>query len=383
MTSAFPVHPQPLTDELFSSWVYRVARANGQNVFSFCYLLIPEMRNTYYNLDYVVTEQILQKLSMPLRVTYFRSRETTLDSYSGKLFARSTPKANRKTCILQTGSQKNNHRRYCLQYCPLCLAEGEPYYRKVWRVSFITVCSRHACQLYDRCPRCSSPIRPLLNDVGQPHKMPFLGAITQCFHCAFDLKNTAVCIAKADVVEDTILYERILREGFIKLEVGSNWIYSFSFFQVLRHLMRLVLREVVRDQEKDNIQDPDMLPHNLRYQCMSLLSGVFSNWPSQFIAFCINNKLLYSDFTNNTNKRPLIPYWLEKNIRQNLYSPNSPPSEQSVIAAIDYLIAHDKRLNASALNRLLGYEDSGVIKNVLKSYQRNKLFHLPYMRKPE
>lgn len=382
MDNTLPVHPQPMPDELFSSWVYRVARANGQNVFSFCYLIMPEIRSIYYNLDHMIALQAVKKLAKLFNTPFLTAWETTLESYSGKLFEASTPKANRKTCVLHTGSQKNAERRYCLQYCPLCLSEGECYYRKKWRVSFITVCCTHGCHLCDRCPECGSPIRPLLNDLDQPHKMPFLGDISQCFQCQFNLKNTKVKKADDKVVKNTLFYEDILLNGFIQLENMNRWIYSFSFFQVLRHLMRLSLRKVSVENDNLNIHNPDMLPQNLRYQCICALIDTFLNWPSKFVALCDKNKFIYSDFTNNRKKKPITPYWLEKVVRQHLYSPNAFPSEQCITAAIDYLIKHNKRLNASVINRLLGYEDSGVIKAVLKKHQRTKLFHLPYMRKP-
>ena len=380
MRPTLPVHPQPMPDELFSSWVYRAARANGQNVFSFCYLLVPENRNIYHNFDNFVAKQVVQRFAKLLRTPFSEAWETTLESYSSVLFEAPTPRVNRKTGILHTGNLQNMHRRYCLQYCPLCLSKGECYYRKSWRVSFITVCSIHGCQLHDRCPKCQSPVRPLLNDVDQPHKMPFLGDISQCYQCKFNLKNAEKQNADHKVISNTLFYEDILRKGFAQLEEPNEWIYSFSFFQVLRHLMMLSLKEFDTGRESFN-NDPDMLSQSLRYQCMFALTDVFRNWPTKFIEICKDNKWLYSDFTSNKKNKPVTPYWLEEVIRKNLYSPKPSPSEQSIMAVIDYLLKHNKRLNASVINRFLGYGDSKVVKAVLRKHQRKKLFHLPYMRK--
>lgn len=380
MTQCWPVHPQPLPDELFSSWIYRAARANGQNVFSLCYLLVPKLRNTYYSFDYVVTKHVVWKFSKVLRVSSERAWQTTLESYAGYLFDQSTPKVNRKTGILQTGLRQNHHKRFCLQFCPLCLAEGEPYFRKKWRVSFITVCTKHTCQLHDRCPECSSPIKPQSNDIGRPKKMPFPGEITQCFKCGFNLKCSAVKRANLQAVLDTYWYESVLDSGFVQL-LKEQWIYSFSFFKVLRHLIRLTVTKHLRSTQAGKLIDTDTLPHDLRYQAMCELSGAFTQWPNTFISFCKKNNIPYSDLTSITKEKPLLPFWLDSEARQYLYTPNLSLTEESIKAAIDYLLAYNKTINISELNRFLGYTDSKTISNTLKCYQQEKQFQLSHMRK--
>jgi hypothetical protein len=377
----WPVHPQPLPDEIFSSWIHRAARANGQNFFSLCYLLTPEMKNTHHNYDYLTTEDIVRKFSRVLRTSYKRALGTTLDSLTGYLFEQPTPKANRKTCVLQEGIKPNNHKRFSLQFCPVCLSEGEPYFRKQWRISLMTVCAKHGCQLHDRCPECNSPVQPLKNEIKTKHRMPFLGEITQCFHCGFNLKETTVVQANQQVILDTIWYEKILKSGFVSLS-NTPWIYSFSFFHVLRHLIRCVMQKHLGyNTFRGNGIDPDVMPLEDRYKAMYHLSGVFEQWPTKFLGLCEKLNLTYSDLTCMAKQKPLLPFWLESVVKHHLYFPNLHPSNESIRAAIDYLVAHRKRLNASELNRILGYEDSAVIKKVLRNYQQERQFHLPYMRR--
>lgn len=367
MISPLPVHPQPLPDELFSSWVYRVARANGQNVFSFCHLLLPELKRRYYDIDNAVNTGVLQNLSQLLRTPYVKAWETTLDSYGGLLYSISTPKANRKTCILHTGITKNLDKRFSLQYCPLCLAEHEPYYRKVWRISFITVCTKHACKLHDRCPQCHKPVKPLLNDIGQPHKMPFLGNITQCSYCSFELHATPVQGASRDLVVDTHFYEKVLKAGYSQLGTTSDWIYSFSFFCVLRHLLYLLRPE---SHQKSS---PDVMSHESRYVAMKKLAGVFNDWPSRLIELCHQSDIKYYHFTNMTKSRAPIPYWFDIAIRSKLYEPNLGPTKESVSTVLHYMKSNNLRISLLQVNKLLGYRDSGLAKQfykeIIKQYQ--------------
>jgi len=372
MAQCWPVHPQPLPDELFSSWIYRAARANGQNVFSLCYLLVPKLRNTYYSFDYVVTKHVVWKFSKVLRVSSERAWQTTLESYAGYLFDQSTPKVNRKTGILQTGLRQNHHKRFCLQFCPLCLAEGEPYFRKKWRVSFITVCTKHACQLHDRCPECSSPIKPQSNDIGYPKKMPFPGEITQCFKCGFNLKYSAVKRANLQAVLDTYWYESVLDSGFVQLS-KEQWIYSFSFFKVLRHLIRLTATKHLRGTQAGKLIDTDTLPHDLRYQAMCALSGAFRGWPTNFISYCKSRNIKYSDLTSIAKYKFPLPFWLDDAIKLRIYKPNVKPSKESITAAISYMQSRRKKLSVLQLNKLMGYEDSKYLKkiyNILVSDKR-------------
>jgi hypothetical protein len=344
--------------------------------------LNPEIKNIHHNYDYLTTENTVLKFSRVLRASYKRALGTTIDSLAGYLFEQATPITNRKTCILQEGTAQNNHKRFSLQFCPLCLSEGEPYFRKQWRISLMTVCTKHACQLHDRCPECHSPIQPLKNEIRTRHRLPFLGEITQCFQCGFNLKETTVVQADLQVVLDTVWYEKILKTGFVSLE-NTQWIYSFSFFQVLRHLIRCVIQKRLNYNSfiRGNGIDPDVMPHEHRYNAMCQLSGVFKQWPTNFLIFCEKLNLTYSDLTCMAKQKPLLPFWLESVVKHHLYFPNVQPSDESIKAAIDYIVAHGKRLNASKLNRILGYEDSAVIKKVLRNYQQERQFHLPYMRK--
>ena len=45
--------------------------------------------------------------------------------------------------------------------CPWCLqGDAEPYFRRQWRLTFVTLCPQHRCQLLDRCAACAAPCSP-------------------------------------------------------------------------------------------------------------------------------------------------------------------------------------------------------------------------------
>lgn len=47
-----------------------------------------------------------------------------------------------------------------MQFCPDCLAEGPPHFRKAWRLGFVVSCPRHGTALADACPHCGAPVAP-------------------------------------------------------------------------------------------------------------------------------------------------------------------------------------------------------------------------------
>lgn len=360
----WPLHPQPLPDEIFSSWIYRTSRANGIKFYSLCRLVAPEERNVYTNFDHIISQSAVREFARKLKTTYRRAFETTLDSYAGYLFENATKKGNMKTCLLHTGISSNELNRFPLQICPLCLSEGEPYFRKRWRVSLVTVCTEHECKLLDQCPECLSPIKPLKHDSKNVNK-PFKGKITSCFNCGLDLASCSTKSANKALVEETEIYEEVLEKGFVELQ-PHKWIYSFSYFYVIRHLIRVLGLKDESVKESFNEMEPDSMTLPYRYAALKKLTGIFKNWPYCFLEFCEQNKLYYSDFTSIQRTKFPIPYWLDSAIKPNIYRPNLNPTEESVVTAINYMRRTNRRMSLLGLNKMLGFVDSQIAKRIFK-----------------
>lgn len=363
----WPVHPKPIEDELFTSWIFRASQGNGTKYFSLCYLTSPDYKAILSSpLDHVASEALAESYARRLKISADRAYQTTLSSYESILFEQKSRSAH-KTGILNPGTQLNHKQRYSLQFCPTCFQEEPVYYRKQWKVTFITVCTKHGVKLQDRCPVCQLPIVPYKNDT-KHKKLPFQGSLTQCYACGFDLKESSPEQAGEAVLADTVLYESILKNGFYALP-DAAWVYSFSFFSVLKHLMRVVI-ENRREECKEEYQiDVDCLSHHLRYVSLCELSGVFQRWPQSFITWSTKEKVQYSSITSMTKQINGIPYWFDSVARQVIYNPNIEPSEASVLCAIKHMRNIRKRLSLLGLNKMMGYRDSGVIRRVFNDYK--------------
>jgi len=168
----WPAAPSPQPDELLSSWLHRLAIANGVAPRPFAGVFglgggmwsprldvrLPHELAAWLGIRtgvapqaisaMAMTEGALAPLLLPLRETACRSRSTWT------------------------------------QYCALCLAEDRaPYFRRSWRFASRISCFGHGCGLRDRCPACRGGIAPFAQKELIPHYV--------CARCGFDLRGAA------------------------------------------------------------------------------------------------------------------------------------------------------------------------------------------------
>lgn len=186
----WPAHPKPLPDELLSSWLMRTAHANGLRLQTFCNLIFGGRRQVWNrDIDRLGPTWVVGTMAACTGTPWHIAYGTTLRTFEGVLFRRF-----RTSGVLQwIQTLQLYHRKrqgYGLQVCPRCLREGEqPYYRRIWRVSFNTVCPLHQRMLLDRCPACGAGIAFHRTDIGrdQLHNLPRL--MRECHQCGLDLST--------------------------------------------------------------------------------------------------------------------------------------------------------------------------------------------------
>jgi hypothetical protein len=363
----WPMHPQPLPDESFTSWVLRASIANGTKFYTMCYLTSPKVPTLTGPLDQAMKKEAIALYAQKLNVPLNDAINTALISYEGILVDMKKDGCH-MSGILHSGAQKYNELCFPLQFCPLCLSEGIPYYRKRWHVSFITVCTTHHVQLIDRCPSCQSQIAPTRNDL-QKNRMPFDGDMTKCFRCQFDLKQAVARETCSEIVADCELYENIIDQGMVKL-TSDKWIYSFLFFKGLKFLSQAILKKYKHNYPSLPYVELDAFPHDARYFVAEKLTRVFQNWPSRFIELCNTEFLTYKHLTYISKLSQTLPFWLESEFQQYAYRPNPKTSEQSVLSAINCMEKACLPINKASISKFMGYNDSGVVRRVFDKYQK-------------
>ncbi len=84
----------------------------------------------------------------------------TLDDLRRRLAGRAPNARGRTPLVLSAGLSHDKRKHHALQFCPACLSEGVPHFRREWRIAFVVGCPRHGSPLQDACPWCGAAVAP-------------------------------------------------------------------------------------------------------------------------------------------------------------------------------------------------------------------------------
>ncbi|MER9048275.1 TniQ family protein [Mesorhizobium sp. M0923] len=160
----------PLPDELLSSWLHRLAIANGIAPRAFAGVLGLGDGMWSPRLD----------LLLPLEIA------ALLLDQSGVPHEAISPMATTGCAftplLLPLRENAHRNRSTWMQYCPRCLADDDaPYFRRRWRLATRISCFVHGCGLRDRCPACRHGIATFDQVDLVPQHF--------CARCVFDLRG--------------------------------------------------------------------------------------------------------------------------------------------------------------------------------------------------
>lgn len=238
----WPVHPKPLSDELFSSWLIQVAKGNGLKLQAFCDCAFGKDRQLWNrDIDRLAPRWLVRELSLHTAVPAHFVRETTLLAYQGRLF-RDRQRSGQLKWILPLMMFHRKRLGCGVQFCPQCLKEDSvPYFRKKWRVAFCTFCVKHGCMLNQRCPKCLAPIAFHRGELGRPNVLD-PGLMCLCSECGFDFRLTPV--------QEALIFEGEsfgrVRELLTELERPQNPKNRFlrlAYTDVLHQLCKLLVSQ--------------------------------------------------------------------------------------------------------------------------------------------
>ncbi len=235
----WPAHPHPYHDELLSSWLVRIAHANGVKVQTFCTHEFRGDKEVWNrDVDRLAPAWLVEAMALKTGTALHRAWDTTLLGYEGKLYDR-YHSASQLRWILPLQLYHRKRRGYGIQYCPSCLAETcEPYYRRSWRVALFAFCPRHDVLLLDRCPNCGAGIAFHRLELGKPNIVDTV-SLQCCWACGFDLT-----LAQAITLMpcDDQLYST-WREVLDLIENVGNFSdsYDYTILAVLHHLCAVMV----------------------------------------------------------------------------------------------------------------------------------------------
>ncbi len=323
----------PFDDELFSSWLVRLAQKHSMKVQPFCRLLFQNVNVWNRDIDKAVPDEMLEILASKTLTPLKQIRKTTLKSYEGRLYLKHNAYGNTKW-ILPYGIYHRERKSYGLVFCPLCLKKdgNHPYFRKHWRLAFSIICPHCNIFLHDRCPNCKKPIIFFRNDLGD-RKQDTTKPISFCYNCQFDLGNSPATQAPIKLARTQRTLFRVLREGW-KLDV----IYPHLYFDVLHQILKIVnghreshkqlqidfmkrfpQYQLLKEENSRFNSIFEIQPIEIRIPLLKYSTWLLEDFPKNFLPV-----LKYYSFKSSDLLRDMknVPFWYEKIVIENFFISN-------------------------------------------------------------
>lgn len=327
----WPVHPQPLNDELLSSWMIRIARGNGFKVHNFYAHYFGRDREIWTrDIDHCAPEWLINGLAKFTGIPTQRISIMALRAFESFAFERFNEVGTTKF-LLPLGVFHRTRRAYGQQFCPMCLSEDRvPYLRRSWRLALFVICTKHGVLLADRCSICNRPMVPHRADMTNRRGFPERGDMGQCAFCGSSLIKHSTEVGVLDLQMQRH-FEQVLNDGYVKVNDATE-VYSHLYFEGLRILMVGLSKFDVSGVGHTNFERAS-IEHRLNR--LRAATDLLHNWPDKFLDFCARVKAPYSVFCRDNLE---IPYWLDSVLRRhvfNAYAPVSISEMTSIMQAVE------------------------------------------------
>lgn len=233
--------PQP--EELMSSWLMRLARSNAMRAQELGYLISGRRKQlVWQDLDVLNGESDLESL-VQLLCRPINDLACVLLVEDLKRLTCAPLKSERYyRWLLPRSDRVGRPTRRWIQFCPQCLAEDtKPYFRRHWRLSFVSICTQHNRTLRDSCVACGAIFNFQLIDRARPALTSDL-PLSICPECGHDARNDDRCSVQS-VSRRLIRFQEKLelawRRGWTETPGGDarGWLYSAQYFDVLHRVM--------------------------------------------------------------------------------------------------------------------------------------------------
>lgn len=298
--------PTPYYDELLTSWLFRISRANYTRISVIVDKLFKLKR--FYERDFDLYNFSKIELNTFYEITkLFNIEELQLRKYNGFLEENIDIKG-RKRWISPISSTSYKNIFYSTRFCPKCLKEA-PYLKQEWRLMIVNICEKHLCFLQNYCPNCKKGLK-------YPN-LYYEQKLSECYNCKFDLTKSEIVKIKPNSLHIKT-YEKLLRiseSGYYKL--NQRYYYSIGLFYLLRIIVKNIMKSRNIKIEYIETSEPRTLSFLLSYSILLL-----QNFPSRINRFYKKNK--FSNINRILDKyryeKQNIPAWYLLNIKYNTIS---------------------------------------------------------------
>ncbi|MFW2600335.1 TniQ family protein [Aliarcobacter butzleri] len=298
--------PIPYHDELLTSWLFRISRANYTRISVIVNKLFKIKR--FYERDFDLYDFSKIDLNTFYKITNLSNiEELQLRKYIGFLEENINTK-NKKRWFVPISTTSFKDIFYSTRFCPKCLEENN-YLKQEWRLMIVNICEKHLCFLQNHCPNCKKALKyPNLH---------YEQKLSECYNCGFDLEKSKMIKIKPNSLHIKIQKKllKILNSGYYKL--NQRYYYSIGLFYLLRIIVKNIMKSRNIKIEYIETAEPRTLSFLISYSI--LLLKIF---PFRLNQFYKKNK--FSNINRILDKyryeKQNIPAWYLSNIQYNTIS---------------------------------------------------------------
>ncbi|MEX1222409.1 MAG: TniQ family protein [Idiomarina sp.] len=351
----WPIFPHPKEDELFSSWIERLAIANGTKA----NLLLTRVGllskgKSLRRIDNISTPNMLTTLAQRTGSNLAVLWGTTATEYHQHLSIGSTK---RPRHLLLLGLEAFKNERYFLQFCPLCLQESS-YYRRLWRMSCVVACPTHGVALHDKCAECQAPVNVFGND--EKNKADaYDGSLSRCWQCGVDQKDAPVELVDERLTSFCRNISEAVRFSQIALP-GDRWCYLGSYLHIIRQLGHALL-QAQRSRYDGLINDLDVLPLIVRLEIMEEVAEALSLVPESFERVCTRWGITPYMLKTMERKSGLILHWFDESCLWPISPKFNVVTHAQISSAVRLMREKGLKVNCYSVNRFMGLNESPAV----------------------
>jgi hypothetical protein len=140
--------------ELLSSYLLRAAQLHASLPHTFCAIHFPGQQVWNRDIDRNPPFEFIEKVA--------KLSGLSVEVVEGMTFRHLTSLFGERTgvvsWVMPVGVWHRKRLSYGLQFCPLCLQQTPQYFRRIWRLAFLTSCPEHKIRLFNACIHCNSPV---------------------------------------------------------------------------------------------------------------------------------------------------------------------------------------------------------------------------------
>ncbi|HLX53299.1 MAG TPA: TniQ family protein [Aquella sp.] len=312
---------EPYCNELFSSWIFRLALANGIEPYYLHKFVTGNPNSWNLDLDVTHNEQIIQDYSIVTGYTDKRINQLLLHELLERLAARKTAKTNSRWLIPLNNRGRNLTALGGIPFCPSCLTEKQ-YFSQNWRLATTTVCLEHKIYLKECCQKCRSPVT--LKHVFAAFKNNITDELLCiCASCGFDLRKSVKRCIKRRSIDHNQFNAQVIKDGFINMK-DKQIQYSHLYFEAILVLSCVLLfrdngcklYNYLKNQLQmdcrhceivtQNMRTIENIPLNSRDTALYMINYLLTSYPNN-LADAINNSKTMPSILHMT--RDYKPFW--------------------------------------------------------------------------